>query len=154
MPSPTGWSATASIAPSLNNAIDSLLGDTRWSGATVTYSFPGYASSWSTNAFSGYGSWASDESPWSTSFAPLSNADKASFRAALSAWSGVANLQFIETPDSSSSVGDIRAAYGYSADMANAEAAAYGPSNTPVAGDIWFNPFANIASAVWSAGSF
>ena len=154
MPNSSGWSATSSVPLSFNNAIDSLLGDTRWSGATVTYSFPGYGSSWSTNAFSGYGSSSSGEPPWSASFAPLSNADKASFRAALSAWSGVVNMQFSETPDSSSSVGDIRAAYGYSADLANAEAAAYRPSNTSVAGDIWFNAFANIASATWSAGSF
>ena len=154
MPNPSGWSATRSVPLSFNNAIDSLLGDARWSNATVTYSFPDFGSSWSTNAFSGYGSSASDEPPWSASFAPLSNADKVSFRAAVSAWSGVANMQFSETRDSSSSVGDIRAAYGYSADMANAEAAAYRPSNTSVAGDIWFNAFANIASSTWSAGSF
>ena len=154
MPSPTGWSATSAVPLSFVNAIDSLLGAARWSGATVTYSFPGYGSSWSTNPFSGYGSTASDEPPWSASFAPLETADKTSFRAALSAWSGVANIQFAETPDSSSTVGDIRAAYGYSADLANAEAAAYRPSNTSVAGDIWFNAFANIASATWRAGSF
>lgn len=155
MPSPTGWGATSSIALSFNNAIDSLLGDVRWSGAAVSYSFPGYGSSWSTDAFSGYGSAStSGEPPWSASFAPLSNADKVSFRAAMNTWSGVANIQLTETPDTAFSVGDIRAAYGYSADLENAEAAAYRPSNTSVAGDIWFNASANIASSAWNGGSF
>lgn len=154
MPSPTGWSATSSIPLSFSNTIDSLLGNTRWSGGTVTYSFPGYGSSWSTNAFSGYGSSTSGEPPWSDSFAPLSSTDKTSFRAAVSAWSGVANIQLSETSDTSLSVGDIRAAYSYSADLVDAEAAAYRPSNAPLAGDIWLNALAKIASASWSAGSF
>ena len=154
MPSPTGWSATNPIAFTSINVIDSFLGGSRWSGATVTYSFPGYESFWSTDPFSGYGSSTSDEPPWSARFSPLSTSDKTSFRAALSAWSSVAKIQFTETAESSFSVGDIRAAYGYSSDLAKAEAGAYLPANSPVAGDIWFNAFAKIASSAWSGGSF
>ena len=154
MPSPTGFSDTRNIAPAFNNAIDSLMDDTRWVGSTVTYSFPSYSSLWSTSPLSGYGSSTSGEPPWSTSYRPLSNANKDSFRAAASAWSSVANIQLIEISDTSSSVGDIRAAFGYEVSLANAEAAAYLPSNTSVAGDIWFNAFANISSATWRAGSY
>ena len=154
MPSPTGFSDTRFIATAFNNAIDSLMDDTRWAGSTVTYSFPSYNSFWSTSLFSGYGSSTSGEPPWSTSYRPLSNANKESFRAAASAWSSVANIQLTETLDTSSSVGDIRAAFGYEASLVNAEATAYLPSNTSVAGDIWFNAFANISSAAWRAGSY
>ena len=97
MPTPTTWGAVSNVALSRDASIDSLIFGTKWgaaagTGATVAYSFPDTASSWSIDRFTGYGS-ASNLLPW-TSFSPL-NADKqAAFVAALQAWTNVANLSF------------------------------------------------------------
>lgn len=154
MPTPSGWSSTTTILRSGDTSIDSLLDGYRWSSLTVTFSFPTYQSYWSTDINLGYGPSYGGDLPWNSSFAPLSTSDTASFRTALNAWAEVTNIRFVETSETSSSVGDIRAAYGYTADLAGGEAEGYFPNNSPTAGDIWFNANASIARSAWTPGSY
>src|SRR3954470_16696299 len=76
----------------------------KWGGAvgtaaTVTYSFPTAGSVWEP----GYGE---NEQQQGLRFFDL--AEQAATRTALAAWSSVANITFVEVPDTATSVGDIR----------------------------------------------
>src|SRR3989338_2668570 len=152
MPSPTFWSNTTYVSLTYSQNIDALLGGTRWASSTITYSFPGYGSSWSTSTTTGYGPSSGSGEPWSTSFDILSASDQIYFAAALQKWANFANLQFTQVADTSTNVGDIRAAYTpLSSGM---QAYAYYPANTSSAGDIWFNSNGTSATDYWTPGSY
>lgn len=151
MPTPTSWSSVAYITPSYVQNIDALLGSYRWASSTVTYSFPGYDSLWSTDTETGYGASTGDGEPWSLTLDILSYSDKAYFSEALSKWSAVANLNFVLVDDTATSVGDIRA--GYSSISPGAQAHAYYPRPSASAGDVWFNVNGTSASSYWIEGS-
>jgi serralysin len=158
MPSPTGWSQTSAVPDSGDRYIDSLVDGRKWgggrgTGATITFSFPnpGY---WSTDPFSGYGSSFGNQEPWNIYYEPLSASDKTYFRTAVSKWADVANIRITEVTETSSRVGDIRAAYSWLPDTADSSAWAYSPLNTSFAGDIWFNSLGSPAFEVWSPGTF
>src|SRR5690242_6659859 len=68
-------------------------------GATITYSFPTAGSVWE----GGYGSGEEN-----SGLGLFDLAEQAATRTALAAWSRVANITFVEVPDTASSVGDIR----------------------------------------------
>lgn len=158
MPTPTTWSSVGSITVSGSLNIDALLGNLRWAGSTVTYSFPGFGATWSSSALSGYGTSSGGREPWSSSFAPLSSPgagdDQTYFALALQKWSNVANLQFSQVAETSTSVGDIRAAYTYqSSESADTVAWTYYPGNSAAAGDMWFNTRNISASEHWTPGS-
>ncbi|MEB0223402.1 M10 family metallopeptidase, partial [Pseudomonas sp. 5S1] len=72
----------------------------------------------------------------------LSGDQKNGIISALATWSAVANINFTQTTDNISNVGDLRfGGYGL---MGNQAAAwAYNPSNTPVGGDVWIGEPAN-----------
>src|SRR4249920_1308264 len=133
MPTPTTW-GTGSSAPLSGNALtDSLIFGTKWggavgTGAAVTYSFLGSASSWSTDRSTGYGS-PSNQQPW-VSLAPLSLNEQAAFVSALQAWANVANLSFVQTADTAATVGDIRVAFSGAFASLNVLASTYLPSTT------------------------
>jgi serralysin len=109
----------------------------KWGGGlgtsvTLTYSFPGLNAS----HISPYGYYTSNDE-WQ-GFSPLSAADQAGARAALAAWSSVANVHFVEVADTATSAGEIR--FGKSSTLSSGEAAhAYYPANDPSAGDVWLN---------------
>ena len=134
--------------------IDALLSGTRWANAAITYSFPGYGASWSTSTVTGYGPTNSGSEPWSLSFAPLSASDQTAFSLVLQQWGYPANLQFSQVADTPANVGDIRAAYSYQSDMANAQAWATSPGSSSYAGDIWFNSISSSAANLWTPGSY
>lgn len=124
---------TATTVPFTGNAvIDPLLIGTRWfNGATttVTYSFLGANSFYKTN-------YSPDQEYTNASEMP--GAMKAAVRDALAAWARVANIQFVETVETSTQAGDIR--FGIFHGMPAAYSAwAYGPGSSPVAGDVWLN---------------
>ncbi len=156
MPSPTSWSSVVSVSLTGTQTIDALLSGTRWAGSTITYSFPGNGSSWSTNATTGYGPSNGGQEPWSASFTPLSTPgtgdDQIYFKGALQTWANVANLQFSQVPDTSTIIGDIRAAYTYQNEHANDQAWAYLPAEAASAGDIWFNVIGSSAVDYWTPG--
>lgn len=159
MPSPISSSSVAYIPLSGIQNIDALHYDTRWASATITYSFPDYGASWSTNSVSGYGPTSGSGEPWSSSFGPLSSLgsgdDQAYFASALQNWANVANLTFIKVADTQSNVGDIRAAYTDPAsDSASTVAWAYLPGFAPNAGDVWFSTLNVSATDRWTPGSF
>jgi serralysin len=142
MPTPTTW-GTGSSAPLSGNALtDSLIFGTKWgaavgTGASVTYSFPGSASSWSSDRSTGYGS-PSTQQPW-VSLAPLSLNEQAAFVSALQAWANVANLSFVQTADTAATVGDIRVAFSGAFSSPNVLASTYLPRPSATAGDVWLN---------------
>lgn len=156
MPSPTSSSSVVSVALTGSQTIDALLAGARWAGSTITFSFPGIGSSWSTNTTTGYGPSNGGKEPWRGEFAPLSGVgagdDQTYFTGALQTWANVANLQFSQVPDTSTIVGDIRAAYTYQNDHANDQAWAYLPADAPSAGDIWFNVIGSSAIDYWTPG--
>jgi serralysin len=146
MPTPTSSGAVSFVSLSGRNDIDSLLWGTKWGGATgtsasVTYSFPGFDSFWSTDPTSGYGENTGFGEPWGFFFEPLASAQQVAAQSALQKWANVAAINFVASQDSSSVVGDIRFAW---TENATGQAHAYGPfPNTPKGGDIWLNSFAD-----------
>ena len=154
MPSPTSWSSATNASLTGTQTIDALLGDTQWANSNLTYSFPGVGASWSTSTTTGYGPSNSGTEPWSISFAPLSASNQVYFTAALQQWANVANLQFSLVADTSTSVGDIRAAFSYISNYANAQAWSTTPGNSSTAGDVWFNSLGSSATGSWVPGSF
>lgn len=155
MPTPTTSSSVTAILLSGIRNIDALHDDTRWASSVITYSFPNYGASWSTNEVSGYGPRSSDGEPWSGSYGPLSADDQPYFISALQKWANVANLTFVNVADTASNVGDIRAAYTTPSDHSTTTVAwAYFPNNAPVAGDIWFSTLNLAATDHWTPGSY
>lgn len=132
------------ITPSGDSRIDALLEGIKWgsgaagSGTTLTYSFPTTGASWA------YGTPTEQNAGWWG----LNTTQQVAFRAALSVWSDVAGINFVESVDGAS-YGDIRVAYS-NAVGGNTAAYAYTPGNgsysgnflTPnaQAGDVWINP--------------
>ena len=154
MPSPTSWSNATNVSMIGAQTIDALLGGTRWASLNLTYSFPGYGATWSTSTTTGYGPSSSGAEPWNVSFAPLSVSQQTYFAAALQQWANVANLQFSLVDDTSTSVGDIRAAFSYLSSYAGAQAWSTTPGSSATAGDVWFNRIGSSATNSWAPGSF
>jgi len=147
-PTTSGQVSLASLSG--NSETDSLIYGTKWGGASgsaavVTYSFPGYGASWSTDWADGYGPSSSGGEPWSSKYAPLNASQQTAAQSALQKWANVAAITFSLSPDNASTVGDIRMAWtGESGEQAHA----YLPEpGTPRGGDIWLN--ANAGS--WGA---
>src|SRR3954464_11080998 len=93
--------------PTGSTPVDALLFGTRWvadGGVAVTYSFPGLSSVWDVAAYGKPGE------PYS-GFARFGSAEQQAVNTAMLAWSSVANIGFLQTPDDSSGQGSIRFAY-------------------------------------------
>jgi serralysin len=160
MATPTTSSQVTAVSASGNTIVDALWSGVKWGGAVqtggdVTYSFPGTSPTWSTASTDagGYGAQSGSGEPWSTQYAPLSEAQKVVFRQALDAWAQVANITFIELADAATVAGDIRVAFS-GAVSSSASAHAYTPSSTGASGgDVWISPSASSSIAA-SPGSF
>jgi len=143
-----------------------LLGGVKWggatgTGATVTYSFP-----WTTSAsasFSGVagGAYSQLDEPNAAEHYGLDAVQQAAARAALGAWSSVANITATPLAESSTSVGDIRIGWTSSAEPAADDNPAWGWAYypkmlSPSGGDIWINTATGGASddSNWSSGSY
>lgn len=153
MPTPSSWSPVTSTSLSGDPVVDSLILGTRWASSTISFSFPDYGSLWSTS-ITEYGATTSGREPWTSWFEPLSASDRPFFVGVLQQWSAVANINFVQVADSSTSVGDIRAAYTYQSIHDDAAAWAYYPSQSAAAGDMWFNALGTSGTDVWRLGSY
>lgn len=107
----------------------------KWGGAlgtgvTLTYSFPGVGAS----HVNPYGDWSSP-SEWQ-GLVTMTSGEKALARQALSVWSQVANVTFLEVADSGTSAGELRIAKSSTVPLSS-YAHAYYPSSDPSGGDIW-----------------
>lgn len=154
MATPTSNGVISFFGPSFVNNIDAMLGGSKWGGsrgtaATVTFSFAGDNSFYSTSSSTGYGSSLGDGEPWN-GWATLTAAQEAAVQKALNAWSAVARINFVEVTDSFTVAGDIRFAYSDAVSF-GANAHAYSPSATAKAGDVWLSP--SIDGADFSLGS-
>lgn len=106
-------------------------GDVLGTGVTLTYSFPALGAS-REDPYAGrfFNEW--DE------FSPLFVQERAAVRSALSGWSSVTNITFLQVPDNATTVGEIR--FGVTTVINPKFAAhAYVPDSDPSAGDVWFN---------------
>jgi len=147
MPTPTTSGLSSFVPLTGEPFFDALVGGTKWggavgAGAVVTYSFPN-AGFWSTHPITGYGSSSGGGEPWGAF--PLTAAQQFAFRSALQQWANVANITFIESPDSQLTVGDIRVAFTANFQQPAFAAYATPPSASPRGGDIWLD-----ASDYWS----
>lgn len=134
--------------------IDALLGGTQWVSTALTFSFPGATASWSTSSSGGYGPSNGSGEPWSAEYRSLVDSDMVAVRTSLQAWQAVSGLTFTETADNSTTVGDLRFAYTWGAEMDGAQAYAYFPGSGPVGGDVWFNTRGTSYTNRWDKGSF
>jgi Ca2+-binding RTX toxin-like protein len=140
MPSPIGYSYSSNVDLTGNAQIDSLLFGTKWmnnplnhTGAitSLTYSFLSIGQSSFARNYS-------SNNEFLKSF-ELTDVQKTAVQSALSAWSSVANVKFIQVTETSSNVGDLRFG-GYSNMPDGTVAWAYLPDDTPRAGDVWIGP--------------
>ncbi|SDH48919.1 M10 family metallopeptidase [Nitrosomonas sp. Nm132] len=157
MPAPTTSSEVIPVNLTGNISIDALIFGKRWASSTITYSFPGNDSYWSTDPSKGYGPTNGEGEPWNLqAFMPLAASDQTYFSTALQQWVNVANVQFRLVAESQYAVGDIRVAYSEAKDMADAEAWSYLPLGTGFAagGDIWIKSSSSSAQEPWIPGSY
>jgi serralysin len=141
-PTSSGTSTSAVFATG-NTYLDALIGGSKWAGVVGTgaqlyFSFPQPGTSyWSTDPTYGYGPTSGDGEPWHSY--GLTTAQQDAVRSALQQWANVANISFVETSDTSVSVGDIRISFTESMDEDTAGFAYYPHSLAPTGGDIWLN---------------
>lgn len=139
----TNWNYDLTLnAGALGNA---LISGYRWGNASsqptvVSYSFMNSAGSFfSTSSSIGYGPSSGGGEPWDSQYRGFSTAEKALARAALAQWSAIANIQFVEVADNSTTVGEIR--FGVTNyNMWSSSGYAYYPHSAPTGGDIWIAP--------------
>lgn len=121
---------TTQIDPAAGNdgalQYSSKWGDAYGAGVALTYSFPTSKAAFAAN----YGDGEVD------GFFGLLPVEKAAVRSALSAWSAVAGLTFLEVADGNSQVGELR--FAVTSNAGNEAAHAYWPGDHPESGDIWF----------------
>jgi len=165
MSSPDVSSQNSFVPLSGNPTIDALVGGSKWgapgtTAATVTFSFPWTSSS---NAvFDGLNgaSYSDINEAQATEHFGLSPVQQTAFRAALQSWANVANVKFVEIPDTSSSVGDIRVGWTSATTQdSTGSGAAWGwaqyPSAWPAAGDVWISTNSSATTDQdWSVGSY
>ncbi len=141
MTSPNASAPVTAVDFSGDYRIDALLDEQdvyKWggvlgTGVTITYSFPTSKTNWQVD----YG--AGDDEP--SALIAFSAAQQKGFKAALQSWSDVANITFTQIPESSTNVGDIRAANSSVLSNTDAAAWAYTPfPDDPPSGDVWVDP--------------
>jgi serralysin len=153
MPSPTSGS-TFSVFSATNSNLDALLSGVKWgpkilSGAlTISYSFPGVSSYWSTDSSKGYGPSDGSGEPWN-GFSGFTSFEQQQVQKILAMIGTFTNLKFSQALDNATVVGDLR--FGFSSAVDSGAAAhAYLPGGSyntstnqgtanPYAGDVWVN---------------
>ena len=144
MPSPTSSSFVSASLLTGDPNVDALLGGLEWASGTISYSFPSGTATHDPNY--------ADLALW-TRWSPLSTTQQTATTNALTAWSQVANLQFVRRVDTSTTVGDIRVAVSSSYDWGSSVAQAYFPNASPAGGDVWMDPAARDVVGGQTAGS-
>lgn len=149
--------STTSVSDSGTNYIDSLLEGVKWGGAlgtgtALTYSFPwlnGANAYWASNPF-----YSSLNEP-SDGFA-LSAGQQSAAKAALTAWSNVANITFTQISETQSSVGDIRTAWTNKINDGAWGWSGYPSDYWSSAGDVWISSKAtgSESASYWQAGGY
>ena len=147
--------------------IDALLPDSarKWggvqgSGAAVSYSF-----AWINGLSAVYSgpngqAYSSLNEPGATYHYGLNAQQQTAARQALAGWASVANLYFLELPETTTQVGDIRFAWTSATDTTPTGSTAWGWASTPnsywsSAGDIWLSTASSGAQSTnWSVGSY
>lgn len=132
----------------LASTIAALLTGEKWNGVdphtgktVISYSFAGETSSYS---YSG--------ADWNSSYAgtmrPFSDADRVVTRQILDTIEAVANVQFVEVPDTYDQVGLVRYAYSSVVQShAGMAGIAFFPGTDPSAGDVWIST--EISGGMW-----
>jgi len=162
MPSYNTSGPVSSVADTGTLTLDALIGGDKWGGAvgtgvtTVSYSFP-----WPTQGSTAYwyqdsnANYSPDNEPSATRHYGLNSTQINAAKAALKAWSDVANIQFQQVADTSSNVGDIRFAWSSAVPAGFWGYTYYPQASLPQGGDIWLNPSNTGGTDTdWSAGSY
>jgi serralysin len=152
MPSPTTSGPTSIVNDTTSLTINALIYGVKWggvtgTGVTLTYSFP-WTSSGATTFASNYSAY---DEPNASYHYGLSAIQQAAARSALQSWANVANARFLEVPDTSSNVGDIRVAWT-SADERWWGWTYLPNSYRPCGGDVWIST--GVTDTDWLAGSY
>jgi Ca2+-binding RTX toxin-like protein len=135
MATPTSNSTSVStFSKPSNDEIAGLVSDRKWGGSlgtgvTLTYSIPSGTAYHKANY--GQDEW----SAWSS----LNATEISHFQMALAEYTHVANLNFTQVSDNSTTVGEIRIAKSQVVTDSGAAGWGYFPGSTPEAGDIWLD---------------
>ena len=131
------------VTMSGSNTVDSILSPYKWGNnstgsavTNITYSFPEINALFSNDAATGYGTGPNERND--AGYTPLTDSERAIVRGLLAQISAVANIQFVETTDTSAGVGLIRIAKT-TYQMDNFAGYAYEPGSDQYAGDVWIN---------------
>jgi serralysin len=153
MPSKDTSSPVSNVTFTGDHNIDALIYGQKWTSSIISYSVPTSTAVWSNDPNGGYGLTTSDGEPWN-SYTPLNEVQTAQFKVALQGWANVANLQFVQSLDNTSTVGDIRIGFTKSDSVDGAQAIAYLPDGSPIGGDIWFNADSTSFGSAFEKGSY
>jgi serralysin len=118
-----GGNTSVSQGATSNTNINGVLSGVKWSGSTLTFSFPTVTTQYE----SGYGT------ELTNNFMAAPEATKVAVRYAMNLISQYTNL--VTSEISASTTADIRVAFS---DAANPTAYAYYPSNSTAGGDVWY----------------
>jgi hypothetical protein len=132
MPTYSGFTNIAGVAPSADPHIAALATGARWDTGALTFSFPAADALWADGYPPGIGT-----QPPDVGFTPLTPANQDQFRFAIGKWADLINMSITETADGTN-VGDIRAAYYGPGNTY--DGFAYFPSQSAWGGDVWFAP--------------
>ena len=157
MTAPTTSVAVSSVSAAGTASIDALVAGTKWNGAqgtgaTLTFSFPQWTAG--TPVFTGLaGAAYSTIGEPATSPRGLTAAQQSAVRAALQAWADVADVTFVEVPDTATDVGDLR--FAVTAAEYSATAWMGLPGRWPSAADFWANASRGLGTSDdWTGGLF
>ena len=159
MTTPYTSSQASATIKSQDITINALLSGYKWggstgSGATVSFSFPW--SNRSSAVFSGPNgsAYSSNGEAFATYYFGLNSIEQTAAINALQAWANVASINFLQTADNATTVGDIRFAFTSTSKITNEWGYAnYPNSYYPNAGDVWIN-YKYDADTNWSAGTY
>lgn len=133
--------------------IDSLLSGDKWggalgTGAILSYSFP-YTDLDSALWIENY---SLTNEPWTLPTSSLTSTQQTAAQQAMQQWSNVANIDFFETAETSTSYGTIRFTLTADQSSLNTWGWSYYPSSySEVSGDVWLN--SPVLLQDWSEGS-
>ncbi|MCE6980550.1 matrixin family metalloprotease, partial [Pseudomonas frederiksbergensis] len=147
MPTPLSYSFSIPSSLTGDKAVDSLISGTYWLGSNWSVFGPTNLSySFITETTSYFATNYSPDNEYTNAYA-LTSAQQNAVISALSTWSAVANINFTQTSDTLTNVGDLRFG-GYLSMDSQTAAWAYFPADTPYAGDVWIGPATNNANPV------
>ena len=140
---PSTAHAVSLVAPAQQQLIDALIGEYKWSDkgqthTSITYSFP-----WSQgqSSFSGpnRSAYSKNNEPNASDRSELNSKQIAAAVHALGEWSNVANINFTQVNDNSTTAGSLRFAFSSAVDSQYWGWAYMPQPNWPSSGDIWIN---------------